>query len=47
MGFNSFVSTHCIESLLISGIHKKDYEQTPDRFKAFEDVYKERDIFYE
>jgi DNA-binding MurR/RpiR family transcriptional regulator len=47
MGFNSFGSTHCIASLLISGIHKHGYEQIPDRFKVFEDVYNEIDIFYE
>jgi len=47
MGFNSFVSTHCIGSLLLSGIRKKKYKQTPKRLAAFEDVYKQLDAFYE
>jgi DNA-binding MurR/RpiR family transcriptional regulator len=47
MGFNSFVSTHCIGSLLISGVRKKGYDQIPNRLAAFEEVYKKLDVFYE
>ena len=47
MGFNSFVSTYCICSMIIAGIRKKSSAQIPERFAAFEEVYKKLDIFYE
>jgi DNA-binding MurR/RpiR family transcriptional regulator len=47
MGFNSFVSTYCVCSMIIAGIRKKGYAQIPNRFAAFEEVYKKLDIFYE